>query len=417
MKALNKFAYTFYGLCLVVSMQAQNVGINATGAPADASAALDVNSTTAGFLPPRMTTAQRDAIASPATGLMIFNNTDNCIQFYNGSAWSACLGAALTNELDCSSIIVGTTPVVGQALTGTNTITIDVVVNVLSTYTISTNTLNGYSYSASGSFGSTGIQTVTLTGSGTPLAAQTDNFTITLAGNTNTCSVNVSPVVVQSSCKAYLAAGSTTNGIYTIDPDGSGGNAPVDCYCDMTTDGGGWTLVASSKGSFDDRAISYHSDLTTLSPSVNHNGLWDGMRPLIATNSDIRFSAKTTASATTFDVDLAFYACTWYNVLTASTSDGSICFYDNNGGGTQHGLPARKNILNGNTLPSGDQWGAGYLEGEDACGSTDDFTVDFDNRGMDSNQTDGTDWGEDDNNQKCGSVQGGTYYFFIWVRE
>ena len=57
------------------------------------------------------------------------------------------------------------------------------------------------------------------------------------------------------------------------------------------------------------------------------------------------------------------------------------------------------------------------MESEDYCAATDDFTVDFDDRGMDSNQQDGTDWGEDDNTQKCGSISGGTYYYFIWIRE
>jgi len=47
-------------------------------------AALDVTSTTNGFLPPRMTTTQRGAIASPAVGLVIFNTTTNCLNFYGG---------------------------------------------------------------------------------------------------------------------------------------------------------------------------------------------------------------------------------------------------------------------------------------------------------------------------------------------
>lgn len=63
------------------------VAIGQTVAP-DASATLELESTTKGFLPPRMTTVQRDAISSPAVGLMIFDTTAAQYQFWNGTAWS-----------------------------------------------------------------------------------------------------------------------------------------------------------------------------------------------------------------------------------------------------------------------------------------------------------------------------------------
>ena len=56
---------------------------------ADPSAALELNSTTKGFLPPRMTTLQRDNIVSPATGLVIFNTNTNSLNYHNGTEWIA----------------------------------------------------------------------------------------------------------------------------------------------------------------------------------------------------------------------------------------------------------------------------------------------------------------------------------------
>jgi hypothetical protein len=67
------------------SIAAIRVGTSITIA---ASAILQADSTTQGFLPPRMTTTQRDAISSPAAGLVLYNSTTNKLQCYNGSTWN-----------------------------------------------------------------------------------------------------------------------------------------------------------------------------------------------------------------------------------------------------------------------------------------------------------------------------------------
>ena len=67
-----------------VRFQSQTVAINS--AP-DASAALTIASTTRGLLFPRMTTTQKNAIATPATGLVLYDTTLNKLAVYTGSAW------------------------------------------------------------------------------------------------------------------------------------------------------------------------------------------------------------------------------------------------------------------------------------------------------------------------------------------
>ena len=81
--------YAFVILLALSSVEgfSQAVSINGTGAKPDPSAMLDVSDTTKGFLPPRMTTIQRDAISSPAAGLTIYNTTVNCLQWWNGTLW------------------------------------------------------------------------------------------------------------------------------------------------------------------------------------------------------------------------------------------------------------------------------------------------------------------------------------------
>lgn len=67
----------------------QPTSINNDGSAPAASAMLDVQATDRGVLVPRMTTLQRTAIASPATGLLVFDTNTNGFWFYNGTVWQA----------------------------------------------------------------------------------------------------------------------------------------------------------------------------------------------------------------------------------------------------------------------------------------------------------------------------------------
>jgi hypothetical protein len=86
----NIFIIAFLLLILsnATTLLGQGVGINSTNSTPDASAMLDVESTDKGILIPRMTTTQRTTIATPATGLLVFDNTSASFWFYNGVAWT-----------------------------------------------------------------------------------------------------------------------------------------------------------------------------------------------------------------------------------------------------------------------------------------------------------------------------------------
>ncbi|MGI4869561.1 MAG: glycine-rich protein [Janthinobacterium lividum] len=81
-------------LAAPLAAQAQTGGVGIGTTTPDASAALDISSTSKGLLPPRLTPAQRDAIASPAVGLTIYNTVSGKLNTWNGSAWEVGLSAA-----------------------------------------------------------------------------------------------------------------------------------------------------------------------------------------------------------------------------------------------------------------------------------------------------------------------------------
>ena len=89
-------------------------------------------------------------------------------------------------------------------------------VNVTSpgTYTISTNTVNGYSFSGSGSFSATGVQTISLAASGTPVNQGTNVFTVTAGTSSCTFSVTVLAAIIITNNDYFPL---TTNSHWTYD--------------------------------------------------------------------------------------------------------------------------------------------------------------------------------------------------------
>ncbi len=210
---------------------AGNVGIG-TSAP-DASSLLDLNSGTSnnqGLLIPRLTTIQRNAIVSPALSLFIFNTTTNCFEAFVGGAWYS---------VSCPTAC--TLPAAPGLITGSACVTAAQV---------------GISYSISAVPGATSYTWTLPTGCLITAGSGTSSITVTF-GNTsgnisvtanNTCgssaaSILSAAVVFKSCLEIKTANPSSADGVYTIDPDGAGPLPCMQCNCDMTTDGGGWTLV------------------------------------------------------------------------------------------------------------------------------------------------------------------------------
>ena len=96
-----RLAFILYLLFLTCGFQisfSQNSNVGIGTLSPDASALLDINSTNKGVLVPRMTTAQRLAIPTPANALLVFDTDSNCFFFYKQSntSWNSLCAVAGT---------------------------------------------------------------------------------------------------------------------------------------------------------------------------------------------------------------------------------------------------------------------------------------------------------------------------------
>ena len=112
--------------------------------------------------------------------------------FTLGGAPNACTNAVFTGNYNT-----------GAALNGANTVVIPVTVATIGSYSISTAVVNGYKFSASGKFTTTGTQNVSLSGSGTPVKAEKD----TLKPTVGTSSCSFSLTVSAAAVAAFTLAG------------------------------------------------------------------------------------------------------------------------------------------------------------------------------------------------------------------
>ena len=186
---MKKIVVTFFVIITSFKGFAQNVGIG-TASP-NASAQLDVTSSNSGFLPPRMTYAQRNAIVNPAAGLIVY--CTDCanggeMQYFNGTGWIRMSVGAASAPF--------TTPTIS-----TNTITIISSSGAVSGGNISSN--GGSNITARGTCWSTAanptIALTTKTNDGTG----TGTFTSTITGLTPSSTYYVRAYATNSAGTAY----------------------------------------------------------------------------------------------------------------------------------------------------------------------------------------------------------------------
>lgn len=179
-------------LSFTTNMWAQ-VGIG-TSSP-DSNAVLELSSTTQGMKFPKMTTTERNAIASPAKGLTVFDTDLNCLMVNFGTTSSAnwkCVGGVSSNHpstngtgivsaYTCDTASTGTMTQ-GTAIGSGVTQTITATVTAIGTYNISA-TINGITFAGTGYFVATGNRTVLLTATGTPSLGGFHTFTLNTSPN------------------------------------------------------------------------------------------------------------------------------------------------------------------------------------------------------------------------------------------
>lgn len=229
------FLLALFMLCSVFSVQAQRGAritneVTGTKAPSNF-AILDLSSADKGFLLPRMSTAERNAIKidkNSNNGLAIFNTTTDCIEYYNLSLdmWMSLCGDDLPAEFSILPAQCDDIKIIGGyykdvVLNQTNGILIKVTAATSGTYSIYADSKNGYSFSHQGKFPAPGVYTIFLKAEGKPTngyaaGAKGDEIKFQLNGVVSDCVKNI---FVDTQLPIYTITAVNTIGKYFLGLD------------------------------------------------------------------------------------------------------------------------------------------------------------------------------------------------------
>jgi len=253
-----------------------------------------------GVLIQRYTTAERDSNFTPSStedGLMIYNSSEKCYNYWNSqeTKWNSICGALGKAAVTCTSASVNGAYAQGVQLTNSNYISVTLSVTKACSYNIAGTTTNGYNFTATGVFLQTGTFTVAAVGQGSPSAIGNDIVSLSLNGNSSTCSPTIT---ILSSAGTYsMSCGSAiVNGVYKKGTALSGGNtitlpvtvSAVGSYSVTTNTVDG--ISFSSSGTF----TSTGAQNITLSGSGNPTSTEDKIMAITSNSADGTSTCKVT---------------------------------------------------------------------------------------------------------------------------
>lgn len=257
MKKLLTITLSIFFTCMLIN--AQSVSVNTDGSTADASSILDIKSTTKGMLAPRMTTAQRTAIVSPAGGLLVYDTDVKSFWYYNGTTWTNITGGAGNSGGSFTLPFEANVNTAGTAFKIVNGTT------AIEGSSISNSAISGYSENGQGLFGNStnGFGVLATSTQATAIRAYSSNKNPTIYA-TNSFSGGTA---IEGNSSTYFgvvgrSGGTGLSGIYGTSTSDIG----VGVWGDHTT---GTGVAGTTNSGIGVSAISNSSNGTALKASSN----------------------------------------------------------------------------------------------------------------------------------------------------